>query len=266
MCGSSAADTSARLIRTLTPPRCGAAGVMETLRLLVIAAYDHIIGLGLNLLSAHGSVAKALSCGECAGQLAPLFGVSKSAADRIIDHLGPMLALQPRKRFAKDTVLIVDGTLAPTRDHAIAEQSKNYRYSINHQVVIDADTAWSSWSAGRSPGTATTAKRGRSPVPRPQSARPPRSPTAATPTACPPGPSGDRDHGRSPSAVRRPPSRPGRWVVEGTNSSLWPAPSSPSGTSSGASGTSMLGHSPSKPPYPMTCCWMSCPARMMVIT
>ncbi|MFF4421815.1 transposase [Streptomyces sp. NPDC001549] len=73
-------------------------------------------------------------------QLAPLFGVSKSAADRIIDHLGPMLALQPRKRFAKDTVLIVDGTLVPTRDHSVAAQSKNYRYSTNHQVVIDADT------------------------------------------------------------------------------------------------------------------------------
>ncbi|SCE22241.1 Helix-turn-helix of DDE superfamily endonuclease [Streptomyces sp. DvalAA-14] len=40
-------------------------------------------------------------------QLGPLFGVSKSAADRITDHLGPMLALQPRKRFAKDTVPIV---------------------------------------------------------------------------------------------------------------------------------------------------------------
>lgn len=73
-------------------------------------------------------------------QLAPLFGISKSAADRIIDHLGPSLALQPRRRFRKDTVLIVDGTLVPTRDHTIAEQSKNYRYSTNHQVVIDADT------------------------------------------------------------------------------------------------------------------------------
>ncbi|MDF9867976.1 hypothetical protein BCL80_1143 [Streptomyces avidinii] len=60
-------------------------------------------------------------------QLAPLLRVSKSAADRIIDHLGPMLALQPRKRSAKDTVLIVDGTLVPTRDHTIAEQSRNYR-------------------------------------------------------------------------------------------------------------------------------------------
>ncbi|WP_329042200.1 transposase [Streptomyces sp. NBC_00178] len=73
-------------------------------------------------------------------QLGPLFGVSKSAADRVIDHLGPLLALQPRRRFAKDAVLIVDGTLVPTRDHTIAEKSKNYRYSTNHQVVIDADT------------------------------------------------------------------------------------------------------------------------------
>ncbi|GGU69231.1 hypothetical protein GCM10010274_66690 [Streptomyces lavendofoliae] len=73
-------------------------------------------------------------------QLAPLFGVSKSTAGRVINHLGPLLALQPRKRFAKDTVLIVDGTLVPTRDHTVAERSKNYRYSTNHQVVIDADT------------------------------------------------------------------------------------------------------------------------------
>ncbi|MEU6475975.1 transposase [Streptomyces sp. NPDC047017] len=73
-------------------------------------------------------------------QLAPLSGVSKSAADRITDHLAPSLALQQRKRFRKDTGLIVDGTLVPTRDHQVAEQSKNYRYSTNHQVVIDADT------------------------------------------------------------------------------------------------------------------------------
>ncbi|MER6094089.1 transposase [Streptomyces bluensis] len=73
-------------------------------------------------------------------QLAPLFGVSKSTADRVINHLGPLLALRPRKRFRKDDVLIVDGTLVPTRDHAVAEKSKNYRYSTNHQVAIDADT------------------------------------------------------------------------------------------------------------------------------
>lgn len=57
-------------------------------------------------------------------QLAPLFGVSRSTAGRVINHLGPLLALRPRKRFAKNTVLIVDGTLVPTRDHTIAERSK----------------------------------------------------------------------------------------------------------------------------------------------
>ncbi|MFE1318391.1 transposase [Kitasatospora phosalacinea] len=71
-------------------------------------------------------------------QLAPLFGASKSAASRIIDHTGPLLALEPRRRFSQDTVLIVDGTLLPTRGHTITEQSKNYRYSTNHQAVIDA--------------------------------------------------------------------------------------------------------------------------------
>ncbi|AIV32134.1 IS5/IS1182 family transposase [Streptomyces sp. MPA0124] len=73
-------------------------------------------------------------------QLAPLFGVSKSTANRVIVHLGPSLALQQRRRFRTDAVLIVDGTLVPTRDHTIAEQSKNYPYSTNHQVVIDADS------------------------------------------------------------------------------------------------------------------------------
>ncbi len=73
-------------------------------------------------------------------QLAPLFGISKPAAGRILHRLGPLLALQPRQRFHKGTVLIVDGTLVPTRDHMVAEQSKNYRYSTSHQVVIDADT------------------------------------------------------------------------------------------------------------------------------
>lgn len=66
-------------------------------------------------------------------QLAPLFGVSKSAADRIVARTGPLIGLKQRQRFRRGTVLIVDGTLVPTRDHSIAEQSKNYRNSTNHQ-------------------------------------------------------------------------------------------------------------------------------------
>lgn len=74
-------------------------------------------------------------------QVALLFDVSKSAAGRVVDHLGPYLALSPVKRkHSPDTVLIVDGTLVPTHDRSRSASSKNYRYSTNLQVVIDADT------------------------------------------------------------------------------------------------------------------------------
>jgi hypothetical protein len=121
-------------------------------------------------------------------QLVPRFGVSKSAADRIIDPLGPMLALQPRKRFAKDTVLIVDGTLVPSRDHTVAEQSKNYRYSTNHQVVIDADTRLVVVVGRPLPGNRNDCKAWEESVRKPPSAGLLRSPTAAIPapgSSCP---------------------------------------------------------------------------------
>jgi Helix-turn-helix of DDE superfamily endonuclease len=54
-------------------------------------------------------------------QLAPLFGVKTAAVHRIIDRLGPFLALAPaRRKYGPDTVLIVDGTLVPTRDGSVA--------------------------------------------------------------------------------------------------------------------------------------------------
>lgn len=74
-------------------------------------------------------------------QVAPLFGVSKSAAGRIVEHLAGYLVLAPvESRHPKDTVLIVDGTLVPTHDRTVSARSKNYRYSANLQVVIDANT------------------------------------------------------------------------------------------------------------------------------
>ncbi len=73
-------------------------------------------------------------------QIGPLFGVSHSAAHRVIDTLGPLLALTPARRQRIDQITIVDGTLIPTRDHRLAAPSKNYRYSTNLQVAIDAHT------------------------------------------------------------------------------------------------------------------------------
>jgi hypothetical protein len=71
-------------------------------------------------------------------QIGPLFGASHSAAHRVIDTLGPLLALAPVRRRPVDQIAIVDGTLIPTRDHRLAAPSKNYRYSKNLQVAIDA--------------------------------------------------------------------------------------------------------------------------------
>lgn len=105
-------------------------------------------------------------------QLAPLFGISKSAADRIIDRVAPLLALRSRRRFRKDTVLILDGTLVPTRDHALAEQSKNYWYSTHHQVVIDVDTRLvvRIWPACAWPSQRLQGRHGSVPARRPSSA------------------------------------------------------------------------------------------------
>ncbi|PPK64803.1 transposase family protein [Actinokineospora auranticolor] len=74
-------------------------------------------------------------------QVALLFGISRSAANRAVDHLAPLLALSPvTRKHSPDTVLIVDGTLVPTHDRGMSASSKNYRYSVNMQVVIDANT------------------------------------------------------------------------------------------------------------------------------
>ena len=79
-------------------------------------------------------------------------------------------------------MLIVDGTLVPTRDHAVAEDLKNYRYSTNHQVVIDADTRLVVVVGRPLPGNRNDCKAGqprtrRWPLP-PAPARRPRNPTA----------------------------------------------------------------------------------------
>jgi hypothetical protein len=67
--------------------------------------------------------------------------VSKSAAHRVVDLLAPLLAPAPvARRHSPVTVLIVDGTLVPVHDRTVTASPKNYRYSVNMQMVIDANT------------------------------------------------------------------------------------------------------------------------------
>jgi hypothetical protein len=76
-------------------------------------------------------------------QLAPLFGISPATVCRVIQRLRPLLALEPAPRPVADVdrLRIVDGTLIPVRDRSVGALSRNYRFSANVQVIIDADTS-----------------------------------------------------------------------------------------------------------------------------
>ncbi len=87
-------------------------------------------------------------------QLAPLFGISPVTVCRVIHRLRPLLALgaAPRPVADVDWLWIVDGTLIPVRDRSVAASSRNYRFSANVQVIIDADSRLVIASARPAPG------------------------------------------------------------------------------------------------------------------
>ncbi|MGI5380567.1 transposase family protein [Streptomyces sp. CA-251387] len=92
-------------------------------------------------------------------QLGPLFGVSSSTVCRVIQRLGPLLALEPMTRPADgpDRLWIVDGTLVPVRDRSVGASSRSYRFSANVQVVVDADTRLVVAASRPLPGTTADA-------------------------------------------------------------------------------------------------------------
>lgn len=71
--------------------------------------------------------------------LAALFHTSQSTVDRIIHHLVPVLAkaLRPAP-YTSAHPWIIDGTLIPVHDQSITAISKNYRRSINTQIIVCA--------------------------------------------------------------------------------------------------------------------------------
>ncbi|MFI0263799.1 transposase family protein [Streptomyces sp. NPDC017056] len=87
-------------------------------------------------------------------QLAPLFGISPATVCRIIQRLRPLPALEPTARptDAADRLSIVDGTLIPVSDRTVGASSRNYRFSANVQVIIDADTQLVVATARPAPG------------------------------------------------------------------------------------------------------------------
>ncbi len=93
-------------------------------------------------------------------QLAPLFGVPSATVCRVIQRLRPLLALEQASRPADavERLWIVDGTLIPVRDRKVGASSRNYRFSANVQVIIDADTRLVVAAARPVPGTTADAK------------------------------------------------------------------------------------------------------------
>ena len=71
--------------------------------------------------------------------LAALFGISQSSVDRIVHHLVPVLAdaLRP-DTTTHSGPWIIDDTLIPVHDQSITAISKNYRRSVNTQIIICA--------------------------------------------------------------------------------------------------------------------------------
>nr|WP_107911457.1 transposase family protein [Streptomyces chartreusis] len=93
-------------------------------------------------------------------QLAPLFGISSATVCPVIQRLGPLLTLEPAARpaDAAERLWIVDGTLIPVRDRTVAASSRNYRFSANVQVIIDADTRLVVATARPAPGNRADAQ------------------------------------------------------------------------------------------------------------
>lgn len=108
------------LVRHRLPPRPGRPWALPlTVRVLLV-----LIHLRTNLTTR---------------ALAALFGTSQSAVDRIIHHLVPVLArgLRPAPDNSPHP-WIIDGTLIPVHDQSITAISKNYRRSVNTQIIICA--------------------------------------------------------------------------------------------------------------------------------
>lgn len=123
-----------------------AAGVMESLRLLVLAAYDRMIGLELEHLSADGCIAKAPSGGECAGK-SPVDrakqGIKRS---QLTDCHGIPLITDPAPANTRDHMLLpaildrfadLQTTLGPFPEHPQLSLDAGYDYSMVH-LDLDA--------------------------------------------------------------------------------------------------------------------------------
>ncbi|AEB42626.1 hypothetical protein VAB18032_07530 [Micromonospora maris AB-18-032] len=69
--------------------------------------------------------------------------MSHSAAHRVIDTVGPLLALAPVRRRRVDQITIVDGTLIPTCDHRRPHRARTTATARTCRSPSTLTPAWS---------------------------------------------------------------------------------------------------------------------------
>ncbi len=101
------------------------------------------------------TTARTSPCGS-----SPRCSVSLRRPCRVIQRLGPLLAIEPARasQDAVERLWIVDGTLVPVRDRKVGVSSRNYRFSANVQVIMDAETRLVVAAARPVPGNTADAK------------------------------------------------------------------------------------------------------------
>ncbi|MCF3103026.1 transposase [Streptomyces roseoverticillatus] len=123
-----------------------AAGVMETLRLLVLAAYDRMIGLELDQLSADGCISKAPSGGECAGKSPVDRAIQGIKRSQLTDRQGIPLVTNPAPANTRDHTLLpaaldrfadLQASLGPLPEHLRLSLDAGFDYSMVHQDLTE---------------------------------------------------------------------------------------------------------------------------------
>ncbi|MEU4116140.1 IS5 family transposase [Kitasatospora sp. NPDC028055] len=123
-----------------------ATGVMETLRLLVLASYDRMIGLELGHLSADGCITKAPSGGECAGKIPADRAKLGMKRSQLTDRHGIPLVTDPAPANTRDHTLLpatldrfaaLEAALGPLPADPRLSLDAGYDYSMVRQ---DLDT------------------------------------------------------------------------------------------------------------------------------
>jgi transposase len=119
-----------------------ALGLAEQLRVITLAAYDQMIGLQLDRLSADGCITKAPSGGECAGKSPVDRAKQGTKRSQLTDGYGIPLITDPAPANTRDHTLLpatldqlteLETAIGPLPAHPSLSLDAGYDYSMVHE-------------------------------------------------------------------------------------------------------------------------------------